>query len=640
MANSLQHMDKEDWFESLETWLSRRHDFVYPQQALDEDEIRILEIQPGGGTSRLTCRLDKVSRRSAEPYKALSYVWGTSPPNSFILIDGKPFWIRENLEHALYRIRKTDRAVRLWTDAICINQENHLERNAQVKRMGKTYSGAEEVLIWLGQGGLSPASLRDLCELSKTIFELSAEEIAVKAAPIIDFFSNSWFGRLWVLQEVVLARNATILLGGEERDLSLLYGLVNGVETVFASLFWRGDHRLMDLTENVLSFTDMMRLRLRSETKGDIGLELGFWDFVNIVEIGQNRACQDPRDHVFGLVGMAQHCGMTAQTVDYSLSPREVYQTFMQNALIGSLHRLTTFETGVDDSNTLQLPSWVPDISQTRLADRFVTGFYLAGGVPECDGLPEFSFSLPEGTMTLCGFQFDTVGAYRVFQETRESIKQLFQTEDSVPLFRTFGSVAEELWCRSLAATSPYGDRQSQIEACWRTLIGNVFRRFDPKVNTLLVEEPSTSDGSMLYNIIMERSEWPVDDESRLEDLMAFGRSCGVAASRSMLLTHDGYYGIGPLGTREGDIFVVVPGLSMPIVVRKQPNSDRYRFVGGSIRTWHNERRIYESHIAGERATTYNVFDRMKRSTLRCGSASPRVVLFCSNPIHSISREP
>jgi hypothetical protein len=46
----------------------------------------------------------------------------------------KKFWIRPNLHAALVQLRSSDlgNEIALWIDAICINQQNKVERTAQV----------------------------------------------------------------------------------------------------------------------------------------------------------------------------------------------------------------------------------------------------------------------------------------------------------------------------------------------------------------------------------------------------------------------------------------------------------------------------------------------------------------------------
>ena len=60
-------------------------------------------------------------------------------------------------------------SLRLWTDAICINQDSNSERDDQVQRMGETYAQADEVFVWLGNGHHNSSTLREISELSRLL---------------------------------------------------------------------------------------------------------------------------------------------------------------------------------------------------------------------------------------------------------------------------------------------------------------------------------------------------------------------------------------------------------------------------------------------------------------------------------------
>jgi hypothetical protein len=59
--------------------------------------------------------------------------------------------VRRNLEAALKRPRYPNQKRVLWVDALCINQEDPVEKNGQVKMMDYIYSCADRVLVWLGE---------------------------------------------------------------------------------------------------------------------------------------------------------------------------------------------------------------------------------------------------------------------------------------------------------------------------------------------------------------------------------------------------------------------------------------------------------------------------------------------------------
>ncbi|KAL9566274.1 hypothetical protein ACKAV7_009633 [Fusarium commune] len=111
-------------------------------------------------------------------YTALSYVWGDQRNPHEIFIDGKPFHVGENLYMALLRLRQPvtilgtgatapeefhDQRLNviqqhmlsesrfLWVDAICINQNDVAEREAQVKLMARIYQQADHVHGDLGR---------------------------------------------------------------------------------------------------------------------------------------------------------------------------------------------------------------------------------------------------------------------------------------------------------------------------------------------------------------------------------------------------------------------------------------------------------------------------------------------------------
>jgi hypothetical protein len=89
--------------------------------------------------------------RSLTPYSALSYVWGERINPRIISINGATVFVTPNLFAALKRFRHATQTVELWVDALCINQDDIQERNAQVGFMGEIYKNAHEVLMWLGE---------------------------------------------------------------------------------------------------------------------------------------------------------------------------------------------------------------------------------------------------------------------------------------------------------------------------------------------------------------------------------------------------------------------------------------------------------------------------------------------------------
>lgn len=62
------------------------------------------------------------------------------------------FLLRRNLFCVLHRLRRKDRDIRLWVDALCINQNDLSEKTHQLKKMTDIQLGQKSLrLAWRGR---------------------------------------------------------------------------------------------------------------------------------------------------------------------------------------------------------------------------------------------------------------------------------------------------------------------------------------------------------------------------------------------------------------------------------------------------------------------------------------------------------
>ncbi|KAK0719187.1 heterokaryon incompatibility protein-domain-containing protein [Lasiosphaeris hirsuta] len=165
---------------------------------------------------------DQKSQRKAIQYEALSWCWGTDAPEYALLITYKGTTykkrVRKELGLALKYLRLPNKIRTLWIDAICINQDDHNERNHQVQMMSRIYTRASEVCVWLGEDS----------DESKTAIDFIHKEIMVldnfdtlctdkkyteKWRALMMLMQREWFSRRWVVQEIALASKAKIYCG-------------------------------------------------------------------------------------------------------------------------------------------------------------------------------------------------------------------------------------------------------------------------------------------------------------------------------------------------------------------------------------------------------------------------------------------
>jgi hypothetical protein len=89
------------------------------------------------------------------------------------MCDGVEMSVAGELYSALKRLRKTDVELRIWVDALCINQSDVAERNEHVKMMGDIYAKAEGVKVWLGEEvGMQEMAMRVLDGVNQKFDEL------------------------------------------------------------------------------------------------------------------------------------------------------------------------------------------------------------------------------------------------------------------------------------------------------------------------------------------------------------------------------------------------------------------------------------------------------------------------------------
>ncbi|KAK1075114.1 hypothetical protein LTR74_000520 [Friedmanniomyces endolithicus] len=122
---------------------------------LQELEIRLIRLKPRAPSEveMICCETVVVSLDEAPEYAALSYTWGGPIASYSIEIDGQSKPIRKNLWRFFRQYggsaANTWRSW-IWVDAICIDQTNANEVMQQVSMMGRIYSQASKVLVWLG----------------------------------------------------------------------------------------------------------------------------------------------------------------------------------------------------------------------------------------------------------------------------------------------------------------------------------------------------------------------------------------------------------------------------------------------------------------------------------------------------------
>ena len=205
---------------------------------LPENHIRLLRIKSIGYP---ICELYDALFNEDLRFRAISYAWGSDKLTHRIQCNDMIMAVTESVADMFSSTAISALCVDMpiWVDAVCINQRDELEKAVQVSMMGSLYSRAKEVIVWLGAASddsdsamkqLNAWSLNETFLTAESIFKLyrnPRDSFKAGLKPIDDpiynalesLFCRSWFARLWVFQEVVLAQRCRLFCGSAEIKL-------------------------------------------------------------------------------------------------------------------------------------------------------------------------------------------------------------------------------------------------------------------------------------------------------------------------------------------------------------------------------------------------------------------------------------
>ena len=317
------------------------------------DAIRILTIRPAKRfQDPLVGELNPVTFESKPNYVALSYTWcdpypdnarlptsppatefpyasprlasilpkglsGTSPsiqrssnPAALSLND-QPYSLSHNLHLALRHLRSSEASLTLWVDAICINQADMKERNAQVALMSFIFMRAVKVVSWLGTkdygNRLDPFECMSIDWKAGQAQHFAASlaggtRIQCSFPPngnaLARIAESLYWTRIWVVQELCLPRLLVFVYGAniwtyeDFRECSMPKAARSQPPDPDSV-----PHRVMNGR-----FQPMLQLFDTRDTKHKDSMRLE-----NLMKRFATSGCAELRDRVYGLLGLANN---------------------------------------------------------------------------------------------------------------------------------------------------------------------------------------------------------------------------------------------------------------------------------------------------------------------------------------------
>lgn len=607
--------------------------FRYEELPSGDDYIRRLILEPGEGDAPLVGRLEHIKLRDAgalSPFKAISYVWGSSIKDQTITLDGERLGITTSLRNSLSQARHVHTAVALWADGICINQDDDEEKNRQVVLMGRIYESSLCTLVCLGPG-LSVEDRQCASDLAGLIAEVETEMKAVFEEPNFSWDCDSfpfpfpddpflhdhrwtkwerlleqpWFERGWVVQEVAFAPNALVLWAGEAISwVSVL--------RVDYWLMYRAKPVMISFDLPLLS--DVLYLGPYNTQHPDEART--FWpehllhcikpnSLLELLDTARQTQLTDQKDRIYAFMALETlDNAMPAVQPNYrkDVSYLDVYKDFAIKYLektsdldilrfvVNEAEENSTSSVAAAEARMGTIPSWVPrwdcgrDVPQ--MGDR---GFRRIRGVQGEHGNSRgFSISVMDGNTVLRvkGIVFDSVKYVSEVIDAHRGASERAVTQ-IVSLWRDLSqqsgkypgphhSISSLAFLGALSLGLYDGDQEEFFQDLQN------FARY------LHSDQPSHPVDSHAQDPAAQRTSLIVSDVSKTRRFVLLGR---------------GYYGVGPETTCEGDLCAIIFGTRTPFILRRVPSKpDQYSVVGTAC--------VMSKKLREDSGTPYNLAEK------------------------------
>ncbi|KAL2068382.1 hypothetical protein VTL71DRAFT_16480 [Oculimacula yallundae] len=544
--------------------------------------IRLLTLLRGSEPDVVKCTLQVTKLADAPPYEALSYVWGDPDPPDYIMCNGHRKSVTPNLGSALKHLRFRDRDRLMWIDALCINQNDLVERSSQVRLMRDIYSRPWRVLVWLGddmdnKAGIAISLLTKAAEMCAVEMQMPIDNIrnldllrfwfdtyrnqseryslseAILGATDTDFAaadwicSHSWFKRIWIIQEIAFAP-ATVCIGQSE---------VPWMTIAIASIWLSA--RVEYLEWDFLPPREMLLLQ-----------SLAGKSYVSILKGVHRFEATDPRDKLFAVLGLSQDVDRRNPQFqpDYTKGVVNIYTELariMSTTWIGgegnALAVIYIGSSAAYAEKDNRFPSWVPRWDLNKRPRDFLEtlpDWNVSGEKDLCGIILEKTFD-PKW-LSLKGFHISSV-KFKLDDLNRES-----QLERVESLWNTLSNITDA------AKTPALGVEDLDTRFVRTVTAGSIRRSSNGDCNWGPTE-------LRIYHEVMRFRRTGQEENISLESMRVARQLAVATVPKAFFVTEDGRMGVGPLAMAVGDVLCVAFGHKVPYILRPVEEG-HFTFVG------------------------------------------------------------
>lgn len=578
----------------------------YTYTAMADGSIRLMSVSRAG--KQLTCEFFVYTANGAPAYDAISYAWGGEDASSKISVDGKDLPITPSVHEILCQLYKSNPARKIWIDAICINQADNAEKAQQVRRMHEIYGAARQVVVWLGSAGDRSDLAMDNIPMLHGKFPNTPGWLGPKVGPELwvetqldameryglpnwsdpvwpalrALLDRSVFRRLWIVQEVVLAKVITVLCGNKKVNWTLLFGLIFSLDKAGLLVLIEGTSVSRGYEDGFL-FPYGLGASRDAYAMGRLGNDMK--PFMFFVRAGRMRQVTEPVDRIYGFLGLASQSARECIRVDYSENGRAQYwKTYIRYSklFLAEDKELALLSMASSQYKPNGLPSWCPNFNACKdeSSNFGQQRGYQAGFGYELTRAVRTIITPGLNSIQVPGFRIDTVmhvggsPAPGTVKSQALADEALAWEAECFELSMNTYSVAidnEQLMIKA-------------VESYVRTLMANRISTQSHSPAPPLYEDLQRARFRRKHHDTDARTwDWNAAKIDSMEDLRSAERCMGKVTRHQgcrFFSTHGNRFGLGPRDTKPGDVVCVLYSAAPVFILRFEPEERGARLVG------------------------------------------------------------
>ncbi|KAI0435782.1 hypothetical protein F4803DRAFT_557643 [Xylaria telfairii] len=504
---------------------------------------------------------DRDGSRRGPSFEALSYVWGSTEASerAYEISDTsapKVICVTASLSQALRHLRRPRERRTLWVDAVCIDQQDAADVAAQVPRMDTIYRNASRVVVWLGQASEdSDAAMTQLAHLGRQVETVGnillfpspdaedrhisspCHEIKLEMAvwhAIEALLMRSWFQRVWTMQEIRLADHEALIQCGH------------------ATVGWKILVRALRCLNNKEQLA-LQTLKSRMRPVFDLAPVMAEASVRSTMFMASTRGCFDPRDRVYGVLGLLPAHMRRRVSPRYDLPVIDVYR----DAFIAhteTVGRLELLGFSYPEGRKLPGPSWVPDWTSRLRITYGISQF--ATGASRCHAALRSKEKEMLDTLGVICATVTGVKRHALHGRKAGDEKPVHQLVEALLDWEPQESVMDD--------EQPYvtGDRSAFDAYAMAVCKGMLMERFHTTPYGAS-DYPSMAAWKTFLRCLRARQL----DGANISQRWLFHIFDGLLET-SWVETREGYFGLAPGGTRLGDVICILLGCDVPLLLR------------------------------------------------------------------------